>query len=180
MATRRVGRSLLLFAVLALVTCMSAVLTSSAGAQTTTCTASTAYNPSATFTATPATAVPGTTVVLSGTGWPASSTISIAVGSTTAATTTTNASGAFSFNFTIPAGATGTITATATCGALVLGTTITIGPVVTLAPTTVPTGTLPTTGSNSTGLLVPVSLSLVALGGLLVLAARKRRPETVS
>jgi LPXTG-motif cell wall-anchored protein len=170
---------LLLCAVLALVTCVSVVFTSSAGAQTTTCTASTAYNPSATFTATPATAVPGSTVVLSGSGWPASSTISIAVGGNPAATTTTNASGAFSFNFTIPAGATGTITATATCGALVLSTTISVGPVVTLAPT-VPTGTLPTTGSNSTGLLVPVSLSLVALGGLLVLAARKRRPETLS
>jgi len=179
MTTRRIGRSLLLVAVLAFVTCAAVVSASSAGAQTT-CTGSSAYNPSATFTATPATATPGTTVVLAGTGWPANSPVAISVGGTAVGTATTSASGAFSFNFVVPAGSTGTITASATCGALVLSTTISAQPAVTLAPTTVPTGTLPTTGSDSTGLLVPVALALVALGGLLVLGVRKRRPELTS
>lgn len=179
MATRRIGQSVLLCTALVLLTTVGAVFAGSAGAQTT-CTASAAYNPAATFTATPSSATPGTTVVLAGTGWPANSTIAIAVGGTAAGSATTNAAGAFSFNFAIPANASGTITATATCGALVLSTTISIQPTVTLAPTTIPTGTLPVTGSNSTGLLVPVALSLVALGGLLVLAVRKRQPDTIS
>jgi LPXTG-motif cell wall-anchored protein len=179
MGTRRIGRTLLLCAALVMVTTVSAAFTGTAGAQTA-CTASAAYNPSATFTATPSTATAGSTITLTGTGWPASSSIAIAVGGTAAGSATTDATGSFSFNITIPAGATGTITATATCGALVLSTNISIQPTVTLAPTTVPSGTLPTTGSNSTGLLVPVALSLVALGGLLLLAARKRRPEIVS
>jgi len=36
-------------------------------------------------------------------------------------------------------------------------------------------GTLPKTGAGTTGLLVPVGIALVAGGGLMVLATRRRR-----
>jgi LPXTG-motif cell wall-anchored protein len=164
---------MLVVAALLLLTVATAVFTLPANAQAG-CTASGTYNPSATVTVTPTTVVQGGSVTISGSGWAPNCTLTIALGNGTVSATT-DANGNFSIVVSTAELALGSNVATATQGTLSLSTSFTVvGAAVT--PTTAPvsTGSLPTTGSN-TSVLVSGALALVAVGGLLVLFARKRR-----
>lgn len=164
---------MLVVAALLLLTVATAFFTLPANAQAG-CTASGTYNPSATITVTPTTVVQGGSVTVSGAGWAPNCTMTVAVANGTV-TVTTDANGNFSVVVSTAGLALGANTATATQGGLSLSASFTVvGAAVT--PTTVPvsTGSLPTTGSN-TSVLVSGALGLVAVGGLLVLFARKRR-----
>jgi LPXTG-motif cell wall-anchored protein len=144
-----------------------------AGAQTT-CDLPAAYQGSATFSASVTSATPGSTIVFTGSGWPANSTIAISVNGASVGTATTNGSGQFSFSYTVPSSATGTLTVTAGCGAFVLSQSVSVGSGGTVTPiSTGTTGQLPVTGSQSIG-TAQVALALLAAGGLLVLLARRR------
>jgi LPXTG-motif cell wall-anchored protein len=127
----------------------------------------------------PGTVQVGGTIEVQGSGCPRDTTVSIYVGDTLVATTTTAAddgTGSFDVKGIVlpPSLGPGDYIVHARCGTLDLTSVLSISAV---APTTTvaTTGTLPTTGSNSTGLLVPVGVGLVAVGGLVVLATRRRR-----
>ena len=118
------------------------------------------------------------TIEVQGSGCPRDSTVSIYVGDVLVATTTTAAGdGTGSFDvkgIVLPASlGPGDYVVHAKCGTLDLTSVLSISAV---APTTaVATGTLPTTGSDTPGLLVPIGVGLVTVGGLVVLATRRRR-----
>jgi len=153
----------------------SAFFVAPAGAQTS-CSASPTYNPSATLGASPITVTQGQSVTITGTGFAPNCSVTVtALGQTV--TTTTDAAGGFTAVFSTAGIAPGSYIATAVQSDLSLSTNFNVvaaavQPVVTAAP--VSTGTLPTTGSNSTAPMVSAGLGLLAVGGLLVLFARKR------
>jgi len=145
------------------------------------------YQGSATFAASASHVAPGSTVVFTGAGWPANTSVPITVDGASVGSATTNASGAFSFSYTFPAStSTGSHVVSAACGAFILSQSITVssGGSVTPSVSTVsaPGGystgstgsTLPVTGSNSIG-VAQVALALLAAGGLLVLVTRRAR-----
>ncbi len=168
-------------AVVLLVAAVSVFFVAPAGAQTT-CQASPTYNPSATIGANPVTVTQGTSVTITGTGFAPNCSVTVsAMGQTV--TVTTNAAGGFTAVFSTTGVAPGSYIATAVQSNLSLSTNFNVvaaavTPVTTVAPVApvapVVTGTLPTTGSNSTTTMVTASLGLLAIGGLLVLFARKR------
>lgn len=164
---------MLVVAAMLLLAAVTGFFTSTAGAQAT-CSASPTYNPSATFSTSTPTVVRGNNVVFNGTGLAPNCAATIQYNPTI--TVTPDASGNFTTSQPTAALALQTYTATLTQGSLVLTTQFTVvGEAV--SPTTAPpvsTGSLPTTGSN-TPVLVSGALGLVAVGGLLVLFARKRR-----
>ena len=94
----------------------------------------------------------------------------------TLGTLVANANGVATGTFTAPAGSsTGThrVTSTGTgCAgeALTLTANIVVGTVTT---TTATTGTLPTTGSSSTGLLATGAAGLLAVGGIFLITSRR-------
>ena len=127
----------------------------------------------------PGTVVVGGTIEVQGSGCPRDTEVKIYVGDVLVATTTTAADdgqGLFDVkNIVLPPSlAPGDYTVHAKCGTLDLTSVLSISAV---APTTaVATGTLPKTGASSTsGVLVQVGIGLVAVGGLVVLASRRRR-----
>jgi LPXTG-motif cell wall-anchored protein len=127
----------------------------------------------------PSSVAAGGTATVSGTGCAADVDVTITLGDTEAATATTDEDGAFSASVTVPSGAApGPYTIEADgCSATVLSTTLTVTAAGT--GTTGGTGgtggtTLPQTGSDSTETLLRVGVVLVAAGGLLAFAARRR------
>lgn len=137
------------------------------------------YQGSATFTASVTSVAPGGTVVFTGTGWPGNSTVTISVNGTVAGDATTNATGEFTFNYVVPATtAPGALDASAGCGTFVLTQAVTVvGGATTstggISPTSVVNGNLPLTGSRSL-VGAQVAVALLAVGGILVLIARRR------
>jgi LPXTG-motif cell wall-anchored protein len=123
--------------------------------------------------------VPGTTTVggtftVEGSGCPADVTVTIQINGITIGTVTSNGDGDFlTGNLTLPPSITpGQYTVHALCGSLDLTAVLSVSA---LAPvTTAAAATLPVTGTDSGG-WIKVGLSLVAIGGLLVLATRRRR-----
>ena len=116
----------------------------------------------------------GGKVVVEGSGCPAGSTVTIKIGDVVVGTVTANGDGDFSDTIVLPPSIVpGTYTVHALCGNLDLTTVLSVSA---LAATTTAgtTGTLPRTGTDS-GLWVKVGRSLVVVGGLLVLATRRRR-----
>ncbi|MEJ5255410.1 MAG: hypothetical protein WHS89_08685 [Acidimicrobiales bacterium] len=116
---------------------------------------------------------PGGTVTVSGQGCSSGASVSIQFNGQTVATATAGQDGSFSASITVPAGTpAGTYQITAVnCTTQVLSTSITVGGATT--PTTAPS-VLPRTGSDATGTLARVGVALVAVGGLLAFAARRR------
>ena len=125
----------------------------------------------------PGTVEVGGTIEVTGSGCPRDTEVNIYVGDILVATTHTAAddgTGSFDVKDIVlpPSLGPGTYTVHAKCGELDLTSVLSISAV---APTTTVAGTLPKTGSSTTGLLVPVGIALVAGGGLMVLATRRRR-----
>jgi LPXTG-motif cell wall-anchored protein len=114
----------------------------------------------------------GSPVTLTGTGFKPNAPVTLTQeGGGTIGTATTDANGTFSFVWTIAEPCTaGTVVIQASDGTTVLSVSITIGG--TTVQTT-GTTTLPRTGSDN-GNLLRAGILLVAAGGLLVLATRKR------
>lgn len=118
----------------------------------------------------------GDTVVITGKDFLPNSEVTLTVGGQVIGTVMTDDQGNFSFPWTVPCSLSGSVTVTAEDGVNTLSVSITVGapgPAPTAAPTPGTSGTLPRTGSDS-DLLVRGGLLLVAVGGLLVLATRKR------
>lgn len=167
---------MLALAATVLVAAASLLFVAPAGAQAN-CAASPGYNPSATFGVSPASVPAGGSVVFSGSGWAPGCTLTVTVGGQTI-TVTTDATGSFSSTFSTTGLNLGSYVATATQGTLSLTTSFNVvgAAVVPLAPVTpTRTGSLPVTGSSNTTLMVQGGLGLLAIGGLLVIFARKRR-----
>jgi len=150
-----------------------------AGAQTT-CQASPTYNPSAVIGASPITVTQGQSLTITGTGFAPNCSVTVeALGQTV--TVVTDAAGGFTAVFSTTGVAPGSYIATAVQSNLSLSTNFNVvaaavTPVTTVTPVTpISTGTLPTTGSNNTTTIVSAGLGLLAVGGLLVLFARKRQ-----
>lgn len=122
----------------------------------------------------------GGTIEVTGSGCPRDTEVQIFVGDVLVATTTTAPDdGTGSFDVTdivLPDSiGPGEYTVHAMCGDLDLTAVLTVTAAA-VQPTTAPsdTGTLPVTGSDS-GLLLKSGFALVAVGGLIVLATRRRR-----
>ena len=116
----------------------------------------------------------GGKITVEGSGCPANVTVTLKIGDIVIGTVTSNDEGDFIDSDIVlpPSIGPGTYTIHALCGDLDLTTVLSVSA---LAPTTTAaTGTLPRTGTDS-GLWVKIGLSLVAVGGLLVLATRRRR-----
>lgn len=121
----------------------------------------------------------GGNITVEGSGVPANSVVTITVNGTTLGTATANGDGDFlTASLPLPATLTsGQYTLHATTGSVDLTATLDVatGPCAVSAATVAQSpGTLPVTGTNS-GEWVKAGLSLVAIGGLLVLATRRRR-----
>ena len=138
------------------------------------------YTPPAGITIDKPSVDPGATVTVSGEGCAAGVAVTILLGETQVATATTGTDGTFSASFEVPADtAAGTYTVDAVdCTVDVLSTTLTVNGAA--AATTATTAaaaqasTRPVTGSGTTETLLRVGLVLLACGGLLVFAARRR------
>jgi LPXTG-motif cell wall-anchored protein len=126
----------------------------------------------------PGTVVVGGTIEVQGSGCPRGTEVKIYVGDVLVATTTTaadNGQGLFDVKGIVlaPGLDPGAYTVHAKCATLDLTSVLSISAV---APTTtVVTGTLPKTGASSSGMMVQVGIGMVAVGGLVVLATRRRR-----
>jgi len=113
---------------------------------------------------------PGQTITVSGSGCPAHSPVDFFFDDQPAGGTTADADGNFSGPVTVPSGASsGKHTVTAKCGTLVMGFEISVN------PPAVAAAAIPRTGTSSTIPLASVALALLAVGGLFVLFARRRR-----
>ncbi len=128
---------------------------------------------------TPSCSAVGGNITVEGSGVPASSVVTISVNGITLGTVTANPDGDFLTSaLALPTSLTsGQYTLHATTGAIDLTATLDVatGPCAVAAATAAQGGgTLPVTGTNS-GEWVKAGLSLVAIGGLLVLATRRRR-----
>lgn len=118
----------------------------------------------------------GETVTVSGQDCEAGATVTISLGGTQVATATTGEDGTFSASFEVPPGtAAGTYTVTASnCTVEVLSSTLTVQGATTATNASTAGTTLPRTGSGTTETLLRVGVVLVACGGLLAFAARRR------
>jgi hypothetical protein len=119
---------------------------------------------------------PGASVTVTGEGCAAGVAVKILLGQTQVATATTGADGTFSAPFEVPPGtAAGTYTVDAVnCTVEVLSTTLTVRAAAATATTAATSSTLPVTGSGTTETLLRVGVVLLASGGLLAFAARRR------
>lgn len=176
MASRRSARSALVGAFVLLLAA-TAFFAAPAGAQTT-CQASPTYNPSAVIGASPVTVTVGQTVTITGSGFAPNCSVTVeALGQSV--TVVTDAAGGFTAVFSTTGVAPGSYIATAVQSNLSLSTNFNVVAAavtpVTNAVTPVATGSLPVTGSNNTTTIVSASLGLLAVGGMLVLFARKRQ-----
>lgn len=158
------------------------------------------YQPNASQTLSATVVSPGEVITVSGMGCAGSSAVSTRFDSTPVASTVADSAGNFRESVTIPTNATaGTHTITSTCGSVVLSSTITVRSAATGGTTgttggtttggttgttggttgTSTGGTLPRTGANSRP-LVNMGLGLLAVGGLFLVVARKRRSAATS
>ena len=122
----------------------------------------------------PGTVEVGGTIEVIGSGCPRSSEVTIYVGDVLVATTVASDDGTGSFDVSIvlpPSIGPGNYTVHAFCGELDLTSVLSVTAVATTTP---PTTVLPVTGSDS-GMYIKAGVALVAVGGLLVLATRRRR-----
>ena len=120
---------------------------------------------------TPSTTTPGSPVTALGFGCGANTTVEILINGVVVATgkAIDDGKGSFSIVFNAPVEP-GTYTVTARCGDTLVSSILTV-----IAAPVPPTEPLPITGSDSTLSLTRLGLVLVAAGGLLVLAVRRRR-----
>jgi len=134
------------------------------------------YDTPGTVTVDDSTTTPGQTVTISGTNCVPGQTVTISLNGTTLATAVTKDDGTFSATFNVPAGtAPGSYTVDAAgCTTEVLGVTITVG-----AAAVPAAAALPQTGASNTEPLVRTGVVLIAVGGLVVFAVRKRRLATL-
>ena len=135
------------------------------------------YAGSATITVQPAGPVsPGQEITVIGEGFPPNCEVDITVNGVVVGTVTTSPTGTFTFGYTLGSNISGTVTIGAVAGGFVREVTL---PVMTSgATTTVPAaGPLPRTGSD-TDWMVGAGIGLLAVGGLLLLATRKRHAAT--
>jgi LPXTG-motif cell wall-anchored protein len=167
-----IRRMLVLSAMVLATLTATAMLATSAGAQYVPGTPGIIVNPSC--------SAVGGTITVEGSGFPDSATVTIQVNGATLGTTTSNDEGDFLTSaLALPAGLTsGTYTLHAVSGSTDLTSVlnIAVGPCAVAAAnvTNSTAATLPVTGTNS-GDWVKAGLSLLAIGGLLVLATRRRR-----
>ena len=131
------------------------------------------YAGSATITVTPAGPVsPGQQITVEGTGWPPNCEVDITVNGVVVGTVTTSPTGTFTFGYTLGSNISGTVVVGAVAGSFVRTVDL---PVASTTTTTTPaSGDLPRTGSDS-NVLVGAGIGLLAVGGLLLLATRKRQ-----
>jgi len=118
----------------------------------------------------------GQTVDVVGTGFLPDTLVTVTVGGKVVGTITTDDQGSFTFPYVVPDpcvdGEQQTITATDGTNTLTVDITLSATTATTLAPS----GNLPRTGSSDTTLhLVQLSVLLIAVGGVLLVATRKRR-----
>jgi hypothetical protein len=134
------------------------------------------YTPPGGITIDPPVVNPGETVTVSGDGCAAGVEVTISLGGSQVATVTTGEDGSFSASFEVPVGTTpGTYTVTAAdCTVDVLSSTLTVQGATTATNAAAAGTTLPRTGSGTTETLLRVGIVLVACGGLLAFAARRR------
>lgn len=171
---RALGVMSLLISVLAF---GGSALATAASAQTTApaCSANmVGYEGTASLSNSNATPSPGEVVHIIGTGFPPNSSVPVLANGTLIGTAVTDAAGGFDLTWTVPATATAgtTYEFTADCGTITPHTSIQVSAVT--ATTSVPTGNLPSTGSSSTMPLLASGVAMVVLGGLILLATRKR------
>lgn len=123
------------------------------------------------FILTPSTITPGATVTGIGFGCSRGEIVTFAINDQPVGTAITQGDqrGSFQGTFIAPS-APGTYVVTATCGNVIMSSILTI----IAAPTSLVVS-LPQTGSNATISFTRVGLALVTVGGLLVLATRRRR-----
>ena len=118
---------------------------------------------------------PCTTIVLTGTGFLPDTLVTITVDGKVIGTVMTDGQGNYTFTYTVSCSEVdgAVLTFTGNDGTNVLSVSVTVEAA---AVTTTTAGTLPKTGaSDTTMLLVRVSVVLVAVGGILVLAASRRK-----
>ena len=117
----------------------------------------------------------GETITFTGTGFPPNTVVPLAVNGESIGSPTTDETGAFSFTYTVPTDlAPGAqLEFSATCGAFVLTQTITISAPGVTPPTTPTQQPLPVTGGDFDW-AIRAGLALIAVGGLVVLAVRRR------
>lgn len=121
----------------------------------------------------PSTVTIGGSVTATGFGCRPGQTVVLTIDGTTVATTVAkdDSTGSFEATFTAP-GTPGNYTVVATCGLTIVSSILTV----IANPTTTVASTLPRTGSDdSTLALARAGLVLVVVGGLVVLAVRRRR-----
>lgn len=121
---------------------------------------------------TPSTITPGGSVTALGFGCGPNQTVEILINGVVVSVgkSIDDGKGSFTIVFTAPSEA-GTYTVTAKCGDTLVSSILTV----IAAPVTPTEAPLPVTGSDSTLSLTRLGLVLVAAGGLLVLAVRRRR-----
>ena len=171
-SVRRIGVALALVA-----SALAMVLVTPSTASAAPCVVGPEYSGTATIGVTPAGPVrPGEEITCTATGFPGNVAVTFAI-NPTLGTSDSNAEGTATITTTMPAQSTfdgpgcGPQTVTATGGGATASTSVTITCPTTPATTTA--GSLPRTGSDS-GRLSGIALALVAMGGLVVLAARRR------
>ena len=118
----------------------------------------------------------GGTVTVEGSGCPADGTVTIKIGTVEVGTVTSDEEGNFILkDIVLPPSITpGQYTVHALCGDLDLTAVLSVSALPPSTTTATTVATLPKTGTDS-GSWVKVGLGLVAVGGLLVLATRRRR-----
>lgn len=119
----------------------------------------------------------GTPVTLTGTGFTPDATVTLTHEGKSIGTVTADASGNFTFVWTPDCSLSGNQVVTANDGTHNMSITLAVRGKGTppAPPTTVqPVTPLPRTGSSSTTVLAQVGIALIAAGGLIVLAVRKR------
>ena len=120
----------------------------------------------------------GDTIVISGANWDPEGTATVLVGGAEVGTVDVEDDGTWTFEYAIPADAEAgdyEVTAEGCEGGEVLGTTITVA----AAPAAEP-GAIPRTGSSTTEPLVRTGAVLIAAGGVLLYAVRRRREAAAS
>lgn len=121
---------------------------------------------------------PGSTITISGSGFPPNASVPLTANHKPIGTAVTDASGNFTFPYTVPADATiGTsITFLANCGSVKPTSTVVVSAITVATNPPVPASTqpLPRTGSASTLPLLAAGIGFVVIGGLIVLSMRKR------
>jgi LPXTG-motif cell wall-anchored protein len=140
------------------------------------------YPSDATLTVNDPTPACGQTVQVVGTGFLPDTTVTITIAGEVVGTTMSDADGNFTFPYTLPDPCiSGEQLIRATDGTNTLLVSITVSSTTQTTATTPAAGDLPVTGSSDTSLhLAQAGVLLVAAGGILLMATRKRRRQDAS